>query len=108
MSAIDVCQLLARLSVGPDKALLDHALALIGAGPCEESGDISLRLAVGHDVQRAGDRIAGVIDSGFLVVDVERLHPLLADEESEADRSEERRVGKECSSPCRSRWSPDH
>ena len=23
-------------------------------------------------------------------------------------RSEERRVGKECSEPCRSRWSPDH
>src|SRR3546814_19986552 len=25
-----------------------------------------------------------------------------------ADRSEERRVGKECVSPCRSRWSPSH
>ena len=25
-----------------------------------------------------------------------------------ADRSEERRVGKECSLPCRSRWSPYH
>src|SRR3546814_2814687 len=25
-----------------------------------------------------------------------------------ADRSEERRVGKECVSTCRSRWSPDH
>src|SRR3546814_20058456 len=24
------------------------------------------------------------------------------------DRSEERRVGKECASPCRSRWWPDH
>src|SRR3546814_15100182 len=23
-------------------------------------------------------------------------------------RSEERRVGKECDSPCRTRWSPDH
>ena len=23
-------------------------------------------------------------------------------------RSEERRVGKECSEPCRSRWSPYH
>src|SRR3546814_2133112 len=27
---------------------------------------------------------------------------------SEAARSEERRVGKECVSTCRSRWSPDH
>src|SRR3546814_12378533 len=26
----------------------------------------------------------------------------------DADRSEERRVGKECVSTCRSRWSPDH
>ena len=25
-----------------------------------------------------------------------------------ASRSEERRVGKECSEPCRSRWSPYH
>ena len=28
--------------------------------------------------------------------------------EDEPGRSEERRVGKECSSPCRSRWSPYH
>src|SRR3546814_18759073 len=27
---------------------------------------------------------------------------------AEAERSEERRVGKECVSPCRSRWSPNH
>ena len=26
----------------------------------------------------------------------------------EEERSEERRVGKECRMPCRSRWSPDH
>ena len=28
--------------------------------------------------------------------------------EGSKDRSEERRVGKECDIPCRSRWSPDH
>src|SRR3546814_16956270 len=28
--------------------------------------------------------------------------------EKEQKRSEERRVGKECVSPCRSRWSPDN
>ena len=27
---------------------------------------------------------------------------------SATTRSEERRVGKECSEPCRSRWSPYH
>src|SRR3546814_13950371 len=30
------------------------------------------------------------------------------DVENEVKRSEERRVGKECVSTCRSRWSPDH
>src|SRR3546814_16603728 len=33
---------------------------------------------------------------------IERLHGPFG------RRSEERRVGKECVSPCRSRWSPDH
>ena len=28
--------------------------------------------------------------------------------DGKAERSEERRVGKECSEPCRSRWSPYH
>ena len=32
-------------------------------------------------------------------------HPMTA---LRALRSEERRVGKECSEPCRSRWSPYH
>ena len=30
------------------------------------------------------------------------------DEVGRGPRSEERRVGKECSEPCRSRWSPYH
>ena len=33
---------------------------------------------------------------------------LTADFSLAVGRSEERRVGKECSSPCRSRWSPYH
>src|SRR3546814_18086028 len=33
-------------------------------------------------------------------VDTLQAHPM--------PRSEERRVGKECVSPCRSRWSPSH
>src|SRR3546814_14019059 len=32
----------------------------------------------------------------------------LRDTALQAGRSEERRVGKECVSTCRSRWSPDH
>ena len=40
--------------------------------------------------------------SGDVAATVNKLAPQLA------ARSEERRVGKECSSPCRSRWSPYH
>src|SRR3546814_12184092 len=32
----------------------------------------------------------------------------ISGEVSKSGRSEERRVGKECVSTCRSRWSPDH
>src|SRR3546814_11059320 len=43
------------------------------------------------------DRLAGLRH----VVNAHDLHAAL-------QRSEERRVGKECVSPCRSRWSPLH
>src|SRR3546814_21103123 len=39
--------------------------------------------------------------------DIEALQPALADF-GLTERSEERRVGKECVSTCRSRWSPYH
>src|SRR3546814_18403817 len=35
-------------------------------------------------------------------------HVVIAAEQRDAKRSEERRVGKECVSTCRSRWSPYH
>src|SRR3546814_15212953 len=44
------------------------------------------------------------------VVDVERRHldAAIARQRVAGRRSEERRVGKECVSTCRSRWSPYH
>src|SRR3546814_8880982 len=36
------------------------------------------------------------------------LHPATLTESESTCRSEERRVGKECVSTCRSRWSPYH
>src|SRR3546814_11998421 len=41
----------------------------------------------------------------FFKTSTEKVWGMPCDEMS-ADRSEERRVGKECVSPCRSRWSP--
>src|SRR3546814_12539790 len=50
---------------------------------------------VGVIVERAQSQQALVIPQAAIVVD-------------QAGRSEERRVGKECVSTCRSRWSPYH
>ena len=68
-------------------------------GGCEPNGPVA-RYARGddyHDVMTAR---------------LEELHRWLEREVGHAirgkARSEERRVGKECSSPCRSRWSPYH
>ena len=45
---------------------------------------------------------------GHLREEKDPLRSLAALRHIPAERSEERRVGKECSSPCRSRWSPYH
>ena len=36
------------------------------------------------------------------------VHEIMHALDARSDRSEERRVGKECDIPCRSRWSPYH
>src|SRR3546814_10081658 len=47
---------------------------------------------------------------GFLIALLAGLYPILSYLKArlEDERSEERRVGKECVSTCRSRWSPYH
>ena len=49
-----------------------------------------------------------VHDSQQLVTQVARLVTALGHAAALLDRSEERRVGKECRLTCRSRWSPYH
>src|SRR3546814_12313156 len=63
---------------------------------------IEARIAVGAHLP-AHDRFE-MIDR-VIRQDIERTAGRIAAEES---RSEERRVGKECGSTCRSRWAPDH
>src|SRR3546814_13194182 len=50
----------------------------------------------------AGEIAVAVVVDNPRPVRVERAHEELV------ERSEERRVGKECGRTCRSRWSPDH
>src|SRR3546814_16855115 len=68
-------------------------------------------VAKGHDFARLG--LVGVLnaDSMLFAHDFrapERLFAQLMQVAGRAGRSEERRVGKECVSTCRSRWSPYH
>src|SRR3546814_7820611 len=77
---------------------LVEALAGAGARPADE----------GRRLQAAVEGIApGVVGAADEAPGAARLRhqPQTA---MAADRSEERRVGKECVSTCRSRWSPYH
>ena len=61
-------------------------------------------------VQATGKFVGGLLDGDAFFPDNEsrlaRATELAVD--ISASRSEERRVGKECVQPCRSRWSPYH
>src|SRR3546814_12392813 len=49
------------------------------------------------------------IESGLSLLHTEFGSSIFCDtQQGSCTRSEERRVGKECVSTCRSRWSPDH
>src|SRR3546814_15478516 len=51
---------------------------------------------------------SGGVEGNFAHYRDHHLGPELKEFRSIAYRSEERRVGKECVSPCRSRWAPYH
>ena len=58
-------------------------------------------------------RLRSVVDAIDPAKDIDGIHPLNAGllrlgYDGFLPRSEERRVGKECRMPCRSRWSPYH
>src|SRR3546814_5241205 len=79
-------------------------LAVSRPGPVflSGTGETSLRLPSLLPVRRAGRSLMASQHAGLNgEADQNRLHWL-------ARRSEERRVGKECVSTCRSRWSPYH
>src|SRR3546814_13954715 len=58
---------------------------------------IHLRAFLKRRLQRWPDEAEDLVQESLLAIHNQR-----------ASRSEERRVGKECVSTCRSRWSPDH
>ena len=97
----------------PELVTPDSPTQRVGAAPAEEFAEIRHRLpmlsldnafsdedVVGFD-RRARERLGR--ETQFEYSAEPKLDGLAI-----AVRSEERRVGKECSSPCRSRWSPYH
>src|SRR3546814_16178546 len=77
---------------------------IFGLKPADEN--VELELADNADDNVRADLGIEDLDDPFLGHVVERLAELLG--LGRIDSSEERRVGKECVSTCRSRWSPYH
>src|SRR3546814_2867376 len=66
-----------------------------------KEGDLELVVAGTHDAVMMVESEANELSEEVMLGAVMFAH-------RECQRSEERRVGKECVSTCRSRWSPDH
>src|SRR3546814_12656782 len=99
----DVCSSDLQSATGPNRRIEGRVMQ--GASPAAGAPMGILRCQRGSvTVEGAlvavllGVLLLGVIDFGLAFRRQSEL----------ANRSEERRVGKECVSTCRSRWSPDH
>ena len=55
-----------------------------------------------------GKKVNSVEETSSLSDKIDTIMSMLVNGKAHVDRSEERRVGKECASMCRSRWSPYH
>src|SRR3546814_19389844 len=91
------------------KALRDLYRVLPGQAVDDEQGfdrtrGARHRLHFIHQLLVDVEPARGVEHEDVIALELRRLHRALRD----FDRSEERRVGKECVSTCRSRWSPYH
>src|SRR3546814_1362149 len=76
------------------------------------SSDLVRRMPIQDD----DDQLVGIVSIGDIIAKEEdeaeevnrALHDICTHGGMHSQRSEERRVGKECVSTCRSRWSPYH
>src|SRR3546814_16332366 len=85
-----------------DQEQLDQIYARLSAGPIPDGAfDGDLVFPKGSSGDHRLSEIVGSI--GGMAVEWKTLK---LEDLGRALRSEERRVGKECVSPCRSRWSP--
>src|SRR3546814_17090478 len=85
---------------------IDSARQLVGAVPLKSKATLSERqreCVLWTARGKTAAEVAVILGIGEVTV-VQHLKTA----RDRYDRSEERRVGTECGSTCRSRWSPDH
>ena len=86
-----------------DRNAADSVVAELGKTAIAVQGDVSNPadvLRMFDETEAPFGPITHLVNSAGITGKSSRL--------DKADRSEERRVGKECVQPCRSRWSPYH
>src|SRR3546814_4019128 len=88
VTGVQTCALPIYVSIDVDQ---DHVTAFIGPLGCGKSTFL-------RTLNRMNDTVESARVEGDITLDGEDIY----------GRSEERRVGKECVSTCRSRWSPYH
>ena len=101
----------------PDAATAAALARLYDLDLVDDPGDLDLYLALAARTQGpvlelgvgTGRLAVPLAAAGYRVIGVDRDAAMLERAGlAAAARSEERRVGKECYQPCRSRWSPYH
>ena len=80
---------------------------------CKIKGNFRLKGIRSTNPVAVGDRVQIILNqegTAFISEIEDRKNYIIrrSSNLSKQSRSEERRVGKECSEPCRSRWSPYH
>ena len=92
-------ELLTPERVDTNSLIVTRHLNLLGV-------ELAGKQVVGDDRARLTQAIRAALDRCDILILIGGLGP--TEDDVTRDRSEERRVGKECPSKCRSRWSPYH
>src|SRR3546814_3313203 len=93
----DAARLAGRIDVGSFGYVKGQASGGGVSGPLDYFVTASAQSIDGYRDHSGGNAVRGNLNIGY------RIAPNI-----QTRRSEERRVGKECVSTCRYRWSPDH
>ena len=97
------------LSAGSAQAQIKVGITMSGSGPGAALGQPQTKTVAALPKEIAGQKITyfALDDESDPTKGAQNARKLITEEKVDV-RSEERRVGKECCTPCRYRWSPYH